>query len=180
MDGGVYNRDAGASGASGKQAGASGSTGEAGKAGASGTMAGGSSGRAGASGASAGQGGQPTVDAAVPPSCAGELVFNICWYLGAERQNCKNLCAAHGGFDTQSITHIGTPAQGGSRDDCQRILNALGRPATVVASTRSDGNGLGCHVWQNADNYWLNSPNFDPNIQLPSNAPVRMACGCER
>ena len=121
-----------------------------------------------------------TITDAGSPNCAGERVFNICWYLAAERQSCQNQCAAHGGFDPQSISHIGSAAQGGSRDDCQQILNALGHPATVAASQRSDGYGLGCHVWQDTDNYWLDRPDFDPDTQLPSNAPVRMACGCER
>jgi hypothetical protein len=146
---------------------------------------------AGASGRSAGSGGRPAEDASIPdsstptadantPSCGGALVFNICWYLGAERQNCLDICAAHGGFDNQSTTHIGTSSQGGSRDDCQQVMNALGRPGTVGASQRSDGLGFGCHVWSNSDNYWLVDPSFDPDVQIPQGAPVRMACGCDR
>lgn len=113
-------------------------------------------------------------------SCAGELIFDICWYLAAEGQNCQNHCAAHGGFDNRSTTHVGTPAQGGSRDDCQQILNALGHTRTVAETMRTDGMGLGCHVWENGDTYWLVSPSFNPNISLAQNAPFRIACGCQR
>jgi hypothetical protein len=186
-DAGAYSGQAGASGATG----------------ASGKPAGGS---AGTAGAAAGAKAQPILDASVPtrsdaglpndaglrsdagtqpidagsPSCGGALVFNICWYLGAESRNCQDTCAAHGGYDAQSAAHIGIPAQGGSLSDCTQVLSALGRQGTVGESTRSDGNGFGCHVWQESANHWLSNPAFDQDVQPPQGAPVRMACGCER
>jgi hypothetical protein len=45
---------------------------------------------------------------------------------------------------------------------------------------RVDGYGLGCHVWDNGDTYWLDNPSFDPDVQLPGNSSFRIACGCER
>lgn len=120
------------------------------------------------------------VDASMP-ACGGERVFGLCWYLAKASTSCNQECSSKGGFDTRALQYVGTPNQGGSLDECTEILTALGHPATVIAAMRSDGQGLGCHVWGSTnDNYWLVSPPFSPSIAAPSGTAVRIACSCAR
>lgn len=114
-------------------------------------------------------------------ACVGARVFGICFYLGDQGEGCRTTCAQRGGFDVAALAHVGTPRQGGSLEDCVRVLRALGRGGEVHRSSRDDGLGLGCHLWDD-DNHWLTGPSadFDPNLELGQGWPVRIACGCRR
>jgi hypothetical protein len=120
------------------------------------------------------------VDASMP-ACGGERVFGLCWYLAQANTSCNQECSNKGGFDTRAVPYVGTADQGGSIEECAEILTALGKPKAVVAAKRSDGNGLGCHVWSNGtDTYWLVDPPFSPSAAVPSGTAVRIACACTR
>ena len=112
---------------------------------------------------------------APPPACAGAELFGICWYIGKEGQSCEQTCADHGGPDGAASEHVGTAYQGGSREDCVLILNALGQPYRV--RTTEHDQGVGCHV-PAGDEYqhWLSYPPFNPRAKLPT---ARIACGCK-
>lgn len=112
-------------------------------------------------------------------ACAGIPLNGICWYLGAANQSCTDACSAHGGVNTTSEKMVGIPAQGGSITSCALVLAALGTRELPAEATRSDGNGLGCHVLTGRSNtaYWLSSPRFSETAHL-SNATI--ACGCNQ
>jgi hypothetical protein len=114
--------------------------------------------------------------------CAGTRAFGLCWYLGAPGVSCSQACAARGGFDTRAIHYVGTTSQGGSQAACTQILTALGQPGPVIAAIRTDGSGLGCHVWSDGTRFWLDDPGplFKPTATAPGNLPVEIACGCIR
>lgn len=131
---------------------------------------------------------QPSPDAAVEPPpeeneeepvspeprCAGAELFGVCWYLGREGESCAQTCAEHGGTDGLASEHVGIASQGGSREDCVLILNALGQRYRV-RSTEHDV-GVGCHVPVGGeDPHWLSSPPFRATAYLRN---ARIACGC--
>ncbi|MDD9942258.1 MAG: hypothetical protein OXU20_14525 [Myxococcales bacterium] len=122
-----------------------------------------------------------TPDAGGPDagSCGGTIVYDVCWYLGDRGRNCRETCAERGGFDDAAVPHVGTPRQGGSVDECIRLLSALGIRGEVVVATRVDAYGVGCHLWEGL-RYWLTdpSPRFDPDVSLPRDLPVQLVCGC--
>jgi hypothetical protein len=122
-------------------------------------------------GAAAGAGGSK--------ACAGTALNSICWYLGAANQSCTDVCSAHAGVNTASEKMVGVPAQGGSLTSCALVLAALGTRDLPAEATRSDGNGLGCHVISGRSDtaYWLSSPRFSETAHL-SNASI--ACGCNQ
>ncbi|MET0340545.1 MAG: hypothetical protein ABW252_06065 [Polyangiales bacterium] len=113
-------------------------------------------------------------------ACAGQRLLGLCWYLGAVDQSCDQACAARGGFDTRTASHVGTSSQGGSLAACMQILAALGRTGPVEEGMRSDDFGLGCHFWPNGDMWWLTRPSFRPSAASPAGTGVRIACGCLR
>ncbi len=112
-------------------------------------------------------------------ACAGTTLNSICWYLGTANQSCTDVCSAHGGVNTASEKMVGVPAQGGSVTSCALVLAALGTRDLPAEATRSDGNGLGCHVISGRSDtaYWLSSPRFSETAHL-SNASI--ACGCNQ
>jgi len=118
------------------------------------------------------------LDAGDPTSCGGAPQFNLCWYLAAEDTSCNNECANKGGVDNRAPNYIGTPNQGGSEQQCEQVLTALGRPGTVARGTQQDG--LGCHLWNNGDRWWLQSPAFNPAAATPEGTGARIACACAR
>jgi len=125
-------------------------------------------------------GADAALDAAVPPTCGGQLAFGLCWYLAAAATSCNSACSNKGGFDTRAAMYVGTPDQGGSVEECTSILTALGKPGSVVAAKRTDGYGLGCHVWSDGTRYWLVDPPFGPTMSAPAGNAVRIACACMR
>jgi hypothetical protein len=114
------------------------------------------------------------------PECAGALVEGGCWYLGAVGQSCDAVCATRGGFSLASLGIVGTPAQGGSIEGCDAVLQVFGAPPGVInEGFREDGLGFGCHAFINADGtataWWLTAPDAAPDVADPN---VRIACGC--
>lgn len=115
------------------------------------------------------------LDAASPPlACAGAEVFGICWYLGEAGESCEQTCAAHGGPAVAASTHVGTEAQGGSREDCVLILSALGQRYRVRGTEHDVG--VGCHLPAgDGDPHWLSAPPFEATAFLRN---AHVACGC--
>jgi hypothetical protein len=109
-----------------------------------------------------------------PPACAGEELFDICWYLGEPGASCEQTCAGHGGLDVAVAAYVGTERQGGSREDCVLILNALGQRYRVRSIESEEG--VGCHLaGEDADPYWVSYPAFQASACLRG---VRIVCGC--
>jgi hypothetical protein len=139
-------------------------------------------GQAGAASGGAAAGGKPSTDAGVADagadastgSCAGPARGGICWYLGPLGSSCQKVCASHGQPATEAATHVGTASQGGSLSECGTLLGLLGVSGAPANGTRSDGLGLGCHVY-NMSPWWLSAPNFSVSA---SHASAKLACGC--
>jgi len=70
--------------------------------------------------------------------------------------------------------YVGTTAQGGSMLECTAILLGLGVLQIPSSGTRTNGSGLGCHLYDGAP-WWLNSPAFSESASDPS---ARIVCGC--
>jgi hypothetical protein len=118
------------------------------------------------------------VDAGSPARCGGAEQFELCWYLAAADTSCNSECMDKGGFDSRALGYIGTPGQGGSLSECTQVLDALGRPGMVAEATQQIG--LGCHVWNNGDLWWLQSPAFSVNAATPEGTGARIVCACQR
>jgi hypothetical protein len=116
----------------------------------------------------------PEVRWDAPRPCVGVADSGICWYLGRAGDSCANACANHGGTASQAASHIGTSAQGGSLTECARLLSLLGIRASVAEGTRSDGLGLGCHLF-GSDRWWLTSPAYTDTSR---DAVAQIVCGC--
>jgi hypothetical protein len=108
------------------------------------------------------------------PTCAGEQVSGQCLYLGAVGASCQYTCATHGGVAPDAKAFLGTPAQGGTLEQCSAALKALGVTATVIQAARYDGRGLGCHLYDSVP-YWLTSPAFSTTVGY---VRTRIACAC--
>ncbi len=109
-------------------------------------------------------------------ACAGSLYQSICWYLGTAGSSCDQVCSIHGQPAANAASFIGTSTQGGSLEQCTAILTRLGVAQSPTMGARSDGSGLGCHVYSNVS-WWLSSPAFSASA---SNGSARIACGCTR
>lgn len=158
---------AGSGGASSATGGKSGSAGAA------------SGGRTSSGGATSSTGGANSSGGGGNKACAGTTLNSICWYLGGANQSCSDVCTSHGGVNAAAEKMVGVPAQGGSVTSCALVLAMLGTRDVPAEATRSDGNGLGCHVLGGRSNtaYWLSSPRFSATAHL-SNASI--ACGCNQ
>lgn len=131
--------------------------------------------------ATADSGGQGGADAGTTASsdaasCSGSLRAGICWYLGPDGSSCQQVCTSHGAVAPGAASHVGTTAQGGSLAECGILLGLLGVTGTPANGTRSDGLGLGCHIYGTVL-WWLSSPAFDATA---SHASARLVCGCTR
>jgi hypothetical protein len=187
MDGGARS-DAGKLPAGGRSGSGSGSDSGSGSGSGAGSNAGAGAGSSAGVGAAADSGidaGLPyqgdagtMTDAGNAIDCGGALQFNLCWYLAAADTSCTNECTNKGGVDSRAPNYIGTPAQGGSTAECEQVLTALGRPGPVAAGTQEDG--LGCHLWNNGDRWWLQSPAFSANASTPNGTGARIVCACQR
>jgi hypothetical protein len=109
-------------------------------------------------------------------SCAGVPYQSICWYLGSAASSCQQVCASHGQTASNAASFVGTVAQGGNVTECAAILSLLGVAQAPTSGTRTDGTGLGCHVFSGQP-WWLSSPAFSTSA---SNMNARIACGCTR
>ena len=185
-----YGESGGTTSATGGVAGTTSKTGGgAGTQSASGGVAGGgvagivaTGGQAGATSGGAASGGKSGTDAGVAEagaggstgSCAGPARGGICWYLGPLGSSCQQVCASHGQPAPEAATHVGTASQGGSLSECEILLGLLGVNSTPGNGTRSDGLGLGCHVYNTAP-WWLRAPNFSVTA---NHASAKLVCGC--
>ena len=115
---------------------------------------------------------------AMLPACAGKRVLDLCWYLGAQGASCDQTCRDKGGFDARSIKRVGTSGQGGSLRACTQVLATLGYSGNVTPGYRDDGVGLGCHIWEERDLWWLDTmPDFNPAASI---SIATIACACLR
>lgn len=117
------------------------------------------------------------IDAGNPSSCGGTRQLGLCWYLADADTSCSSECAYKGGFDNRALGYIGTPSQGGSLSECAQVLAALGRQGSVAEATQQIG--LGCHVWNNGDLWWLQSPAFSASTATPKGTGAQIACACQ-
>jgi hypothetical protein len=107
-------------------------------------------------------------------SCrAGQQLGGYCWFLSALNQSCSNLCSTHGGYES-SLYWIGSHAQGGALARCDALLTLLAGTGMTTAGQRTDGRGLGCHLY-GSDRWWLYMPDFDPAAHLRY---TRVVCSC--
>jgi hypothetical protein len=162
--GGATSNGGGGGAATGGQAGA----------GSGGAATGGKGVDAGAGGAATGGSGGADAAAETGIACAGPSRGGICWYLGPQGSSCQQVCASHGQLAPGAVGHVGTPSQGGSLAECGILLGLLGISGTPTNGARSDGLGLGCHVY-NAVPWWLSSPNFSASA---AHASASLVCGC--
>jgi hypothetical protein len=130
-------------------------------------------GQSGASAGGAASGGNSSTGGS-SGSCAGPARGGICWYLGSAGSSCQQVCASHGQPAPGAATHVGTASQGGSLSECTTLLGLLGASGAPASGTRSDGLGLGCHIY-NAAPWWLSAPNFSVSA---SHASAKLVCGC--
>jgi hypothetical protein len=177
--GGAEGANGGAGGGAGANGnGGAGATGGAGEAGGTGgrTASTGGTGTGGFSPSTGGAStGGTTGTGGSSPGCAGILDSGICWYYGGLSASCATTCATHGGSSPQAPSHVGIASQGGSLSECTRLLGLLGMTGTVNSGTRSDGQGVGCHVFSGAAFWWLSSPAYSETASLSN---VRIVCGC--
>ncbi len=166
---------AGGSGTGGSGAGANGGSGAVAQGGSAALDAGGD-----ADAVATDSGGGGASDAGSEPGCAGVLVEAVCWYLSANDQSCDQACAARGGVDPEASAIVGTPPQGGSAAQCASVLSALsgGAQVQVTNGNRTDGLGIGCHLFgENDDAWWLTTPAFSTSVAVPE---AQIACGCNQ
>jgi hypothetical protein len=138
--------------------------------------AGGAGGAAGAGAAAGagGAGGTAGAGGAGPRSCAhGSELDGYCWFLGADGVSCNDVCQDYGGYEAV-LSWIGTPVQGGSLERCDQLLTLLTSPGTTASGMRTDGLGLGCHLFYD-ERWWLSDPDFDPATKYSA---VRLVCSC--
>jgi hypothetical protein len=118
---------------------------------------------------------------AMLPVCGGARALELCWYLGNAGASCEQTCSGKGGYDARATALLGTTAQGGNLGACAQVLATLGYTGSVTSGFRSDGIGLGCHLWETDgwwDGWWLVSmPDFDPRANIPV---ASIACACVR
>lgn len=114
-------------------------------------------------------------DVAPEPTCDGLSMWDVCWYLGEANATCSETCEAHGGFSDLAPRHVGSAAQGGSREECETLMTALGQEGTVTVGSAVTDKGLGCHRWADGALYWVQDVDLDPGAR---HAPAQLACGC--
>lgn len=162
--GGSAGLTAGGAGAAGGAAAGAPANGEAGRGGAMSQGGAGTSAISGSAGESAG--------------CMGAELGEVCWYLGDAGQNCAEVCSDHAGVSPSAAELVGVRSQGGSLEECAQILDLLGSRAEVSQGMRSDGLGLGCHLYGQGSNvaaWWLDSPAYSADASL---SPALRVCGC--
>jgi hypothetical protein len=119
-------------------------------------------------------GGAPATD----DSCSddGVAYASGCWYLGAYGESCDIVCSDKGGYNPLTETVVGTPEQGGSSTACQEIIRKMGFEDEVTTGFRKNSDeGVGCHLWDDGEFWWLYSPEFDPSVCIDA---ARIVCAC--
>lgn len=82
----------------------------------------------------------------VTASCGDALVGGYCWYLGAQGQDCDQVCASHGGCNL-----IGTrdyAGSGGNVTNCENLLDAVGQGSGSVSNYPTT---MGCYYGVSMD-----------------------------
>lgn len=124
-------------------------------------------------------GGTPDAGGDAGAQCGGTLLDGICWYLGALDQSCNQVCASRAGFNPAAIPVVGTPAQGGTLENCSALLQALlgNDDEAVVEGTQVAGAGVGCHLFDASagSRWWLTTPDFSPDVGIVGG---QIVCGC--
>jgi hypothetical protein len=123
-------------------------------------------------------GGATGTDGSSSVTCSGAVYSGICWYLAATGESCTQACASHGGPSSLAASHVGTTAQGGSRDECAAILALLGVAGTVQSSMSISGVGCISYIGTTASGpglYWVSTPAFSETASMEGAQP---ACGC--
>lgn len=111
------------------------------------------------------------------PPCSGVRMLNLCWYTSDKGDSCTITCADHDGFDARATPLIGSEAQGGDGDNCQAVIAVIVPAAEALQEgARTDGNGVGCHLFGGQENpWWLRNPDFSPDNSLNGS---RVICAC--
>jgi hypothetical protein len=108
-------------------------------------------------------------------TCVGADYGGLCWFLGAPGSSCDQACVTHGRTaSAAAASYVGTGSQGGHLKDCESLLGLLGVTGKPTTGSRSDGLGLGCHIW-GAMAYWLTTPAYSASA---SSASAQRVCGC--
>ncbi len=110
------------------------------------------------------------------PRCGGVADSEICWYLGRAGDSCVTSCAGHGGTSSLTASHIGNAAQGGSAQECGRLLSLLDGSGTVLSTSRSEDEGVGCVVALGL-HWYITSPAYSDSARITG---VERLCGCLR
>jgi hypothetical protein len=109
------------------------------------------------------------------PACEGLAMWGVCWYLSEGRQTCTQACETHGGISDQAPEYVGSSAQGGSSEECETLLTALGHEGTPTSGSPISDRGAGCHLWSDGAVYWVEDIDLDPEISHPN---AFLVCGC--
>jgi len=109
----------------------------------------------------------------------GKMDASICWYQGAVGASCNEACSTHGGPSPKAASHVGSSAQGGSLDECARLIALLGMTGSTISGSSTTGDGLGCLSSPRLPRIyiWFSDPDFDPAAK---NKDVQLVCGCLR
>lgn len=92
----------------------------------------------------------PTVTGNTPSSggttitcgSGGVAVNSVCWYYGAAGESCTTVCASRGGYNSATLTYVGS---GGSAANCGAVMDALGVAGTGNATAQGCGLAIGCY-----------------------------------
>lgn len=114
-------------------------------------------------------------DAVSDPACGGLEKWDVCWYLGEGGESCNATCDSRGGVSDRAPLHVGSTSQGGSREQCEELLSALGHEGTVAVGAALPDRGFGCHVWSGETLYWVEDVDLDPTDSHPH---AQVVCGC--
>ena len=140
------------------------------------------------SGGAIGSGGATTLDADLHPAdvasdvrdpspeCNGVADSKICWYVGRAGDSCATSCASHGGTSSQAASHVGNATQGGSAQECSRLLSVLGLSGPLISTARAEDEGVGCAVALGL-HWYVTSPAYSDVAKIAS---VQLVCGCLR
>jgi hypothetical protein len=113
-----------------------------------------------------------------PDGCAGEVVGDYCWYLGADSRDCIETCTPHGGTTEGTIVFAGSE---GSLGNCSDVARAFGKPAAQAQDTTLDTAEyvyMGC-MWAGAydETYWLHGHRTNQTAKYGAD---HRFCSCAR
>jgi hypothetical protein len=76
-------------------------------------------------------------------------VGGFSWYLGEVSENCNEVCADFGGYDSATMTYAGGNGRVAEAQvsNCKAILNDFWAPKKAVGSVRTINHASGCYVY---------------------------------